>query len=605
MAISYVGGQTAGRANPTSALSVNFALTGGSDAAPLAGDLVVVCCVTGSAAGNPAMAVTTPTGYTALGQLNQSAQTNDTSLDVSYKIMTATPDTAVTIPGTTNNAWAEAYSIQVFRGVDATTPMDVTAVSAGNTGTGRPDPATIAFATAGAWTVICGGGAAGTGANYTAPANYTTNFVTATGADTTDAMVGSGYNTAPGASENPAAYTGGTTGATDSWAAYTLALRPAADAVALPSISNRSELLVSAIHASWAAVVAVPLFASVLLQGAAPAAATPPPPRDDTQQYAIHQQWTPPPWETQVTRKVPTSGPAEAVTSVPFSRASQIPISQWLQQEWPAQTAERTPIPDAKAPYSTESSLPITLWPPLDWPTQQTRKIALSGPDVTTPPNPKTDAGQKSIQAWPQADWSSQVIRKAPIPDAIVAVRVPLAEQAQAPIALWVLPEWPTQTTRKTVIPDAPVVGQPPFSRAAQQPIRLWEAIYWDTQRPEPVLQPGITPSIPWSRASSVPIALWPPLQWELPSRQIEKISERSDAPPFGQRLWLMPVVASWEPGPPQPIIRRVVWTPDGPPTSPVGEPYWRAEVEGRTSQFEAADRVLQFPAKDRRFTMD
>jgi hypothetical protein len=226
MAISYVGGQTAGRANPTSALSVNFALTGGSDAVPAANDLVIVSAVTGSAAGNPAMAVTTPTGYTALGQLNQSAQTADTSQDVSYKIQPGTPETAVTIPGTTNNAWAEAYTIQVFRGVDPTTPMDATPISAGGTGTGRPDPGQISLVTAGAWTVICGGGAAGTGANYTAPANYTTNFVTATGNDTTDAMAGSGYNTAPSTPENPAAFTGGTTGSTDSWTCYTLALRP-------------------------------------------------------------------------------------------------------------------------------------------------------------------------------------------------------------------------------------------------------------------------------------------------------------------------------------------------------------------------------------------
>lgn len=228
MAIAYVGGQTAGRTNPSSALSVNFALTGGLAATPAAGDLVIVTCVTGSAGGNPAMAVTTPNDYTALGQLNQSAQTADTSMNVSYKFMGGTPDTAVTIPGTGNNAFAEAYAIQVFRGVSQSTPMDATPVSGGGTGTGRPDPASISPVTAGAWPVICGGGAAGTGANYTAPANYTTNFVTSSGADTTDAMVGCGYRSDwTSGAENPAAYTGGTTNATDSWCSYTLALRPA------------------------------------------------------------------------------------------------------------------------------------------------------------------------------------------------------------------------------------------------------------------------------------------------------------------------------------------------------------------------------------------
>lgn len=237
MAIDYVGGQVAGRTNASAALLVTFSLTGGLASTPAANDLVIVTCVTGSAAGNPAMAVTTPTGYTALGQLNQSAVTADTSMNVSYKFMGGTPDVDVTIPGTTNNAWGEAYGILVFRGVDQGTPMDATAVSAGGTGTGRPDPASITPITPGAWPVICGGGAAGTGANYTAPANYTTDFITTSGADTTDAMVGCGYRAdwSSGA-ENPAPYTGGTTGANDSWTAYTLALRPAAAVVATPWI---------------------------------------------------------------------------------------------------------------------------------------------------------------------------------------------------------------------------------------------------------------------------------------------------------------------------------------------------------------------------------
>jgi hypothetical protein len=252
MAIEYVGGQVAGRANPSSALSVNFALTGGLASVPAAGDLVIVTCVTGSAGGNPAMAVATPSDYTPLGQLNQSATTNDTSMNVSYKVMADPPDTAVTIPGTTNNAWAEAYAIQVFRGVDLTTPMDVAAVSGGGTGTGRPNPGSINPVTAGVAVVICGGGAAGTGAIYTAPANYTTDFVTASGADTTDAMVGCGYRLDPADPEDPAAYTGGTTNAADSWCSYTLALRPAADAV---SVGITGEAGTSGVGSFAAAVV--------------------------------------------------------------------------------------------------------------------------------------------------------------------------------------------------------------------------------------------------------------------------------------------------------------------------------------------------------------
>jgi hypothetical protein len=228
MPISYVGGQVASRAGATSGLSVTFALTGGSNATPQAGDLVVVTAIVGSQARNPAQAVATPAGYTALTQLNPTAQTYDTSLNVSWKIMGGTPDTTVTIPSTGNTADGQSYSIQVFRGVDPDVPMDVTPTSASGTGTGRPNPPSITPSSSGAWVVICGGGAAATGANYTGPTNFTTNFLTSTGADTNDSMVGSGYwNGWSSGAVDPAQYTGGTTNSVDSWAAYTLALRPA------------------------------------------------------------------------------------------------------------------------------------------------------------------------------------------------------------------------------------------------------------------------------------------------------------------------------------------------------------------------------------------
>jgi hypothetical protein len=239
MAIGYVGGQVGGRANSSVTSLVTFALTGGLSAMPAAGDLVVVCVTTASQALNPAMAITTPAGYTALGQLNQAGVTGDTSLDVSYKRQGSTPDTTVTLPGSGSNQSGQCWSIQVFRDTDATTPLDVTPVAAGGTGTARPDPGAITPTTTGAWIVICGGGTQPSvgPAIYVAPANYTTNFLTAVGVDTNSAMVGSGYRTWAGGAEDPAAYTGGTTGAQDSWCAYTIALRPTS-AVADPQVSQ-------------------------------------------------------------------------------------------------------------------------------------------------------------------------------------------------------------------------------------------------------------------------------------------------------------------------------------------------------------------------------
>lgn len=224
MAISYVGGQVAGRAGVASSASVDFALTGGTNAKPQPGDLVIITPVVGSQARTPAQAIS---GYTALGQLNANGTTYDTSLNVSWKEMGALADTSFTLPSTGNTADAQHYTVQVFRGVDVS---GIASVSASGTATGRPNPGSITPTVAGSVVVICGGGAAATGAAYTAPANFATNFLTGFTADTNDAMVGSGYWTGwTSGAVDPAAYTGGTTNAADSWAAYTIVLPPAAD----------------------------------------------------------------------------------------------------------------------------------------------------------------------------------------------------------------------------------------------------------------------------------------------------------------------------------------------------------------------------------------
>jgi hypothetical protein len=222
MAISYVGGQVAGRAGTVGTTSVTFALTGGTNPTPQPGDLVIITAVVGSQARNPAQAIS---GYTALGQLNPTATTYDTSLNVSYKVMGNTPDASFTLPSTGNIADAQRYSVQVFRDVDVS---GLASVSATGTATSRPNPGSITPTVAGSWVVICGGGAAATGASYTAPANFTTNFLTGFTADTNDAIVGSGYWSGwSSGAVDPAAYTGGSNTANDSWAAYTIVLPPA------------------------------------------------------------------------------------------------------------------------------------------------------------------------------------------------------------------------------------------------------------------------------------------------------------------------------------------------------------------------------------------
>lgn len=223
--ITYVGGQVGGRAGSTSTSNVTFALTGGSNSTPQAGDLVIIGCAVASQARTPACAIS---GYTAQTQINANGTTYDTSLNMSYKFMGGTPDTTFTLPSTGNIADAQRYTVQVWRGVDAATPLDVAVVAASGTATGRPNPGAITPVTAGAMIGIIGAGAAATGASYTAPANYTTGFLTGTTADTNDAMIGAGRRSWTSGAEDPANYTGGTTNAVDSWAAFTYALRPKA-----------------------------------------------------------------------------------------------------------------------------------------------------------------------------------------------------------------------------------------------------------------------------------------------------------------------------------------------------------------------------------------
>jgi len=235
MAISYVGGVQGGRAGATTTTtqSLSGTLTGGSNTSPSAGDLVVVFCATGSdGTGAPTsqdISGNNNGAYTGLTFQSTSATTYDSGSEVSYKIQGGTVDTTVTIPSSGNARNAQRWVVHVFRGVDATTPLDVTSTYATGTATGRPNPALIAPTTAGAWICAFYASAAATGTAYTAPTDFATDWLGGTTADNADCMTGGGYYTGwTSGNYDPAAITaGGTTNAADSWTATTIALRPA------------------------------------------------------------------------------------------------------------------------------------------------------------------------------------------------------------------------------------------------------------------------------------------------------------------------------------------------------------------------------------------
>ncbi len=235
MAISFVGSLPAVGANNGGNVTLTFSnLRDAANAAVtlLEGDLVV-CAYMSSGTADAAMS-TSSSNWNELHENYANGTSNDTNLAVYWKIMGPSPDTSFVAVGPTGNSNATVGVAFAFRGVDSSSPIDVfTAGSHAVTGTatGRPNPATITPATAGAWIVAVGAAAAATGATFTNPGDLsatTNHFRSFSHAETIDGMLGMGIKTdwASGAFD-PAAWTSGPNNAGDSWAAMTLALKPA------------------------------------------------------------------------------------------------------------------------------------------------------------------------------------------------------------------------------------------------------------------------------------------------------------------------------------------------------------------------------------------
>lgn len=166
-------------------------------------------------------------GYTEVAQL-YSNDDFDSNLVVAYKVLTSR-ETAIDIPnGTFDSTMAGASAVQVWRGVDPTSPMDVTPTTA--TGINSPlcNPPSITPNTSGA--VIVSGGVAAHGEQVeTFASSDLTDFITS-GADDTggDMTIGLGYHRWTSGAFDPSAFTfSASPSSSASWAAVTLALRPA------------------------------------------------------------------------------------------------------------------------------------------------------------------------------------------------------------------------------------------------------------------------------------------------------------------------------------------------------------------------------------------
>lgn len=238
-ALTYVGGASNSGTGSTYSVSLT-SLTGGSGSSAQAGDIVIV--ITGwasTANGNPGV---TTTGYTEEPSSTDlySNDTRDANVSANWKIMGSTPDTSVTVSGFNNAANGGGTVVQVWRGVDQTTPMDttVTTTSASNQSASSPNSPSITPVTTGAYVLSGGLGTDDTTPlTKTAPTGYT-NAVTVTGTGSTMSVtVGIASKAWTSGAENPAAWTGGETSTSDSWGAFSIALRPAF----APTVTTQAE----------------------------------------------------------------------------------------------------------------------------------------------------------------------------------------------------------------------------------------------------------------------------------------------------------------------------------------------------------------------------
>jgi hypothetical protein len=226
--LSYVGGFTQGYSGTASNIVVPLTtLTGGTDSAPSADDIVVVCFSIGTTA-TRALVIA---GYTiiATGYAND---TFDTELRAGYKLMGVTPDTTVTLTGgTISTAAAGVVEVHVWRGVDLVTPIDVTTVTTTGTNSAIPTPPPITPITPGA-IILAGAGNAHNRGSGTFTASYLSNFLTVVQSDTNDATGGLGSVAWASGTYTPATWTWSAANSTSySRVAFTTALRPAVPGV--------------------------------------------------------------------------------------------------------------------------------------------------------------------------------------------------------------------------------------------------------------------------------------------------------------------------------------------------------------------------------------
>jgi hypothetical protein len=233
MALAYVGG-TVGTGTDPYNVSLNGTLTGGLATSPATDDIVVVFAAThGTAQRNPTVTGNNAGAYTGAHTALYSNDNWDTTLLAQYKVQGATPDTSLSVVGSSAANYGSTCVVQVWRGVDTGNPIagTPTTVSGAAQSSAAMDPPALDPGVAGSIIIAGGAGAFAPAqtAGYTGlsgMSNVQTRYADGAGIDSS-LIVGS-YAYA-GVSYDPPLATGGVqNNAASSWAAVTMALRPAA-----------------------------------------------------------------------------------------------------------------------------------------------------------------------------------------------------------------------------------------------------------------------------------------------------------------------------------------------------------------------------------------
>jgi hypothetical protein len=221
----YVGGRTFGFSGTTSNVTISLlgTLSGGLASSPSNGDIIIVYFGTGSTADRNLVV----SGYTEVAELYANS-TFDTNLVVAYRVYSFGAGTITLTGGSLSANDAGAVAIQVWRGVDAVTPLDVTSTTATTTNSVLCDPPAITPITNGAIIISGGAGAHNEGGGQTFSSSDLTGFISVGQGDTNDVTVGLGYKVWTSGAFDPAQFTFSEADSTTySSASVTLALRPA------------------------------------------------------------------------------------------------------------------------------------------------------------------------------------------------------------------------------------------------------------------------------------------------------------------------------------------------------------------------------------------